>query len=75
MRAEVATLVSEIATEQRVELNEIEESALAAELTDDMIGLGPLEPFLDDDDITDILANGPFSVYVERRGVLHERSL
>src|SRR5207248_4537716 len=31
-----------------------------------------LEPFLDDDDITDILANGPFSVYVERRGKLEK---
>ena len=70
--AEVAKLVSEIATEQRVELNEIEESALAAELTDDMVGLGPLEPFLDDDEITDILANGPFDVYVERRGKLEK---
>jgi pilus assembly protein CpaF len=72
LRTEVAKLVSEIATEQRVELNEIEESALAAELTDDMVGLGPLEPFLDDDDITDILANGPFDVYVERRGKLEK---
>jgi pilus assembly protein CpaF len=70
LRAEVAKLVSEIATEERVELNEVEESALANELTDDMTGLGPLEPFLDDDDITDILANGPFDVYVERRGKL-----
>jgi pilus assembly protein CpaF len=72
--AEVAKLVSEIATEQRVELNEAEESALATELTDDMTGLGPLEPFLDDDDITDILANGPFDVYVERRGKLEKTS-
>jgi len=72
LRIEVAKLVSEIASEQRVELNEVEESALAAELTDDMIGLGPLEPFLDDDDITDILANGPFDVYVERRGKLEK---
>ena len=70
LRVEVAKLVSEIATDQRVELNEIEENALAAELTDDMIGLGPLEPFLSDDDVTDILANGPFSVYVERHGKL-----
>ncbi len=72
LRAEVAKLVSEIATEQRVQLNEIEESALATELTDDMTGLGPLEPFLDDDEVTDILANGPFSVYVERRGRLEK---
>jgi pilus assembly protein CpaF len=72
LRAEVAKLVSEIATEQRVELNEVEEAALAAELTDDMTGLGPLEPFLEDDEITDILANGPFDVYVERRGKLEK---
>ena len=37
-----------------------------------MIGLGPLEPFLDDDEITDILANGPFDIYVERRGKLEK---
>jgi pilus assembly protein CpaF len=74
LRTEVAKLVSEIATEQRVELNEVEESALAAELTDDMVGLGPLEPFLEDDDITDILANGPFDVFVERRGKLEKTS-
>jgi pilus assembly protein CpaF len=72
LRAEVAKLVSEIATEQRVELNEIEESALATELTDDMIGLGPLEPFLEDDEVTDILVNGPYSVFVERQGKLEK---
>jgi pilus assembly protein CpaF len=72
LRAEVTGLVREIATEQRIELNESEERALAIELTHDMTGLGPLEPFLDDDDITDILANGPHSVYVERRGKLEK---
>jgi pilus assembly protein CpaF len=72
LRAEVAKLVSEIATEERVELNEVEESALATELTDDMTGLGPLEPFLEDDEVTDILANGPFVVFVERRGKLEK---
>jgi pilus assembly protein CpaF len=70
LRAEVASLVGEIATEQRIQLNEIEESALAGELTDDMVGLGPLEPFLEDDDVTDVLVNGPFDVFVERRGKL-----
>src|SRR5260370_10974428 len=46
--------------------------ALAADLSDDMVGLGPLEPFLDDEDITDILANGPFDIYVERNGKLEK---
>ena len=72
LRGEVAQLVSEIATEDRVQLNKLEETALAADLSDDMIGLGPLEPFLDDDEITDILANGPFDIYVERRGKLEK---
>ena len=72
LRGEVAHLVSEIATEDRVQLNKLEEVALAADLSDDMIGLGPLEPFLDDDEITDILANGPSDIYVERRGRLEK---
>jgi len=72
LRAEIAKLVSEIATEQRVELNEIEESTLATELADDMVGLGPLEPFLEDDAITDVMANGPFDIYVERNGKLEK---
>ena len=46
--------------------------ALAADLSDDMVGLGPLEPFLDHDEITDILANGPFDIYVERNGKLEK---
>jgi pilus assembly protein CpaF len=74
LRAEVGKLVSEIATEQRIQLNELEEAALAIELTDDMVGLGPLEPLLDDDDVTDVLVNGPFDVFVERRGKLERTS-
>src|SRR5271166_181618 len=72
LRVEIAKLVSEIATEERVQLNKLEEMALAADLSDDMVGLGPLEAFLNDDEITDILANGPFDVYVERRGKLEK---
>jgi len=72
LRAEVAKLVSEIATEGRIQLNELEEAALAVELTDDMVGLGPLEPLLEDDDVTDVLVNGPFDVFVERRGKLEK---
>jgi len=70
LRVEIAKMVNEIATEERVQLNKLEEMTLAADLSDDMVGLGPLESFLDDDDITDILANGPLDIYVERNGKL-----
>jgi pilus assembly protein CpaF len=72
LQAQIAILVSEIATEQKVQLNELEEAGLAAELTDDMVGLGPLEPLLQDDTVTDILVNGPNDIYVERRGKLEK---
>ena len=72
LRGEITNLVGEIATEQRIQLNEIEEATLATELTNDMIGLGPLEPYLEDDEVTDVLVNGPFDVYVERRGKLEK---
>ena len=70
--SEVRLLVSAIATEEKVQVNELEETALADELPDDMVGLGPLEPLLQDDDITDILVNGPFDVYIERQGKLEK---
>jgi pilus assembly protein CpaF len=72
LRREITKLVSEIATENRVQLNKLEEAALAADLSDDMVGLGPLEPLLEDDEVTDILANGPFDIFVERHGKLEK---
>src|SRR5260370_22423252 len=70
LQAQVMLLVSAIATEEKIQLNEVEESQLAVELTDDMVGLGPLEPLLQDDEVTDILVNGPNDIYVERHGKL-----
>jgi pilus assembly protein CpaF len=72
LQAQVTLLVSAIATELKVQLNEAEETALASDLTDDMVGLGPLEPLLNDDEVTDILVNGPYDIYVERFGKLEK---
>jgi len=45
---------------------------LAQEIADDILGYGPIEPFLRDEDITEIMVNGFDSVYVERSGKLYE---
>jgi len=74
LRSEITRMVGDIATEQRVRLNEREEAALAREILDDMLGLGPLEPLLADNDVNDILVNGPFEVFVERAGILEKSS-
>jgi pilus assembly protein CpaF len=44
---------------------------LLGELTDDILGHGPIERFLADDSITEIMVNGPYDVWVERAGRLH----
>jgi pilus assembly protein CpaF len=65
---EIERLISEIATERRIQLNGREQHQLATELVRDMIGLGPLDPLLADDAVGDILVNGPDRVFVERHG-------
>ncbi|MBA4192496.1 MAG: pilus assembly protein CpaF [Planctomycetaceae bacterium] len=50
-------------------------SRLTEELLDDLLGLGPLEPLLRDPSVSDILVNGPFKVYVERKGRLELTSV
>jgi pilus assembly protein CpaF len=45
---------------------------LVKELTDDILGHGPLERLLDDDTVTEIMVNGPYDIWVERAGRLHK---
>ncbi len=61
-------LVAEILAERKLRLNGSEQEELIRLLLDDMLGLGPLEPLLADDTVTDIMVNGPRHVFVERRG-------
>ena len=68
LTVDVERLLSEIATDRRVQLNAREQHALAGELVHDILGLGPLEPLLEDDSINDIMVNGPNRTFVERGG-------
>lgn len=45
---------------------------VAAEISDDLLRLGPLQPLLADDTVTEIAANGPYRVFVERGGIMQE---
>ncbi len=63
-------LVAEIVAERRLGLSSRDQQELCIRLVDDMVGLGPLEPLLRDETVTDIMVNGPEAVYVERRGKL-----
>jgi pilus assembly protein CpaF len=70
LRREVRNLATRLVQQSPELLNQVERERLIDELMDEAFGLGPLEPLLHDPTISDILVNGPRTVYIERRGRL-----
>ncbi|MDE1181676.1 CpaF family protein [Paraburkholderia sp.] len=75
VKRELAQLVERIVEEDKLVLNELERRRLAQDVHDEMIGLGPLEPLLNDPTVSDILVNTYQHVYVERRGRLEHTDI
>lgn len=67
---ELRPLVRDYVKAQNLPLNAKELDSLISDLGDEMLGLGPIEPLLKDDTISDILIVGPKTVYIERAGRL-----
>jgi pilus assembly protein CpaF len=61
------TVMEQLALD-RTPLTREERRQVVADIADDILGYGPLEPFLRDDTVTEIMVNGPVKVYVERMG-------
>lgn len=72
---QIFVLIQGILSEQGVPLSAVERDRLAQEVLDEVFGLGPLEPLLNDSTISDILVNTFNSVYVERRGQLEKTNV
>src|SRR5580700_4545421 len=69
--SKVTQAITDILTEEGRLLTDTDRARLVEEIKNELLGLGPLEPLLWDDDISDILVNGPNQVYVERGGKLY----
>ncbi|NHN89700.1 CpaF family protein [Acetobacter conturbans] len=67
---QIEKIVDETANEKRIQLNAREQKALANELVNDINGLGPIQPLLEEDSITDIMVNGPYKIFIEQYGKL-----
>ncbi|MBD0845313.1 CpaF family protein [Pectobacterium carotovorum subsp. carotovorum] len=67
---QIETVIRRICDEQRLQLSRQEEEAIAAEMLDEMTGIGPIQPLLSDETVNDILVNGAGQVFVERFGKL-----
>ena len=70
LQEQIRPIVRDYVREHAVALNASEIDTLVSETADEMLGLGPLEPLLADDSISDILINTHRSVYIEREGKL-----
>ncbi|MEC8191493.1 MAG: CpaF family protein [Myxococcota bacterium] len=70
LKSRLRRSLSDTIQNRQLPLNRAERDRMVDEILDEITGLGPLEPLLEDDSITDILINGPDTVYVERNGRL-----
>jgi len=75
LRREIGTIIRELLIEESIALNASEYTTLVEEILDEVLGLGPLEPLLKDDTISDILVNTHSQVFIERDGKLELTSV
>src|SRR5438309_7919985 len=74
-RSQALAVIQDLVANLKTPLSGRERERLALEVLDEVFGLGPLEPLLQDPTVNDILVNGPKQVYVERAGVLEESNI
>jgi pilus assembly protein CpaF len=66
----IKAVVESLIANEGIPLTRVERDRLVLEIQHETLGLGPLEPLLQDPDIADILVNGPNQVYIEKHGKL-----
>jgi pilus assembly protein CpaF len=70
VRQQIDGVFNRVVDEEGLALTRGERIRMLEQITDEIIGLGPLEPLLRDESVTEIMVNGPRQVYVERMGRL-----
>jgi pilus assembly protein CpaF len=70
VRRTIEDLYETILAEEGIVLSRAERKRLFDQIVSEILGLGPLEPLLEDETITEIMVNGPKNLYIERKGKL-----
>lgn len=70
VRKSIQELFEQILTEESIVLSRPERHRLFEQIVAEIIGFGPIQPLLEDDEITEVMVNGPKNIYVERKGKL-----
>jgi pilus assembly protein CpaF len=74
-QSQLMAIIQQLIAEQGTPLSSLERDRLGREVLDELFGLGPIEPLLQDPGVNDILVNTHNTVYVERRGVLEKTNV
>ena len=68
LESKVTEVVTELLAVEKTPLTRQERQDIISQITDDILGYGPLEPFLRDDSITEVMVNDHKTIYIERHG-------
>ncbi|MBV6395489.1 MAG: hypothetical protein HFACDABA_01065 [Anaerolineales bacterium] len=71
VRRTIQELFEQILSEENIVLSRPERVRLFEQIAAEILGLGPLQPLLEDDTITEVMVNGAKNIYVERKGKIH----
>lgn len=71
VRRQIQELFEQILTEENIVLSRPERAKLFEQIAAEILGLGPLQPLLEEDTITEIMVNGAKNIYVERKGKIY----
>jgi pilus assembly protein CpaF len=70
LESKVRAALTDVMAANDQPLTAVDRHRITQEISDDILGFGPLEPYLRDDDVAEVMVNGPFDIYLERRGKL-----
>jgi pilus assembly protein CpaF len=68
VRRQIEEIFGKTVDEEGLALTRAERVRMLEQITDEIIGLGPLEPLLRDESVTEIMVNGPRQIFIERSG-------
>ena len=71
LAAQVRTTLQDVIQSEQTPLSHSDRTRIAQDVSDDILGHGPLEPYLRDTEVSEIMVNGPDSIYIERSGKLY----
>ncbi len=71
VRRTIQDLFEQILSEENIVLSRPERARLFEQIAAEILGLGPLQPLLEDETITEVMVNGAKNIYIERKGKIH----